>query len=143
MTDLILSKIYVKFYLCQIISSKSLLNQNDSIVTESIKDPKYLKKLFLFNNKIFSKVEIMGKIIGRSIKDQRLILYIDDCTGVIESVVWRNQNETFYQLAEKALQSGLFVRINGNVDYFNSKYSINLDNYGKIKLIEFILRGHQ
>ena len=102
MADLIFSKIYVKFYLFQILNSKSLSNLEDKH-TLSVKEPKYLKKLFLFKDKIFSKVEIMGKIIGRNLKEQRLIIYIDDSTGVIEAVVWRNQNETFYQSAEKAL----------------------------------------
>ena len=151
-----LSKVYVKFYICQIISSVSYpiwrqgqleylklienielstTNNNSKSYNEITESPfdKHSKHLFVYNEKIYSKVEILGIIVmikNHPLKDSaRKILYIDDHTGVIQCIVWKNKIENFYNKSQTELSTGTFIRILGQVDYFASIFEINVDRY--------------
>jgi hypothetical protein len=158
MDDLdVLSRVYVKFYICQIISSVSYpiwrqgqleylkLIENIESSTTSNNNPKssneitespfdkHSRHLFVYNEKIYSKVEILGIIV--MIKNHpltesaRKILYIDDTTGVIQCIVWKNKTQNFYTKSQTELSTGTFIRILGQVDYFASIFEINVDRY--------------
>ena len=161
----IFAKVYVKFYICQILSSVSYpmwrQKQNEYIklieqvnskpqseeqeqqqqtqIQDYINDSnnKYIKRLFVYKEKIFSKVEILGMIVmveNHSYSQNetaRKILYIDDTTGVIQCVLWKNKIDSFNtnnNLSEHIL-TGCFIRILGQVDYFANRFEINVERY--------------
>lgn len=64
-------------------------------------DDKY-KKYFLYKNKIFSKVEVIGivieiKTIGHENKNYRHIIFLDDTTSMIQCICWNNKNKIVFE----------------------------------------------
>lgn len=125
--DFIFAKVYAKFYICQINSSNSYYNHllqkkevNDlDLLFDDIDEinPENLnfdenqnnseinvlfKKFFYFKNVIFSKVEIMGLIVSmksfeKNENKEKLYLTIDDSTGRIQCICWKNKNPFIYE----------------------------------------------
>ena len=153
----ILAKVYVKLYICQLFASVSYplwkqgQNEYNQIIqaalssTESeaqnlpekeieektktsYEEDKYLKRLFVYQGKIFSKIEIMGIVTQIQSHSQggtaRKILYLDDTTGVIQCIIWKNKVQNFYEKTEQELSIGSYIRILGQVDYFANKFVI-------------------
>jgi DNA/RNA endonuclease YhcR with UshA esterase domain len=179
----ILTKVYCKFYICQINSSVSfptyikvqqleekLINsfqeENNGIEIKDLMDiedsnknvitndfitnsnnEKYFRKFFAYNGKIYSKVEIMGLVVqSKTIlqgERERRILYIDDTTGVIQCILWKNKMENIYYKSEGEINTGTFMRILGQVDYFSGKFEINIENYQIITNYEIEKFFHQ
>lgn len=66
---------------------------------------KFPKKLFVFKNKIFSRVEIQGLIVqiqARGLGDNlRKIIYLDDTTGIIQVIIWNNKMSNIFNQIDK------------------------------------------
>ena len=152
----ILAKIYVKFYICQINSAVSFpiwlevqkkrnnLIEKEMLQKEDLMDiddepkgemnEKYIRKLFVIGTKIYSKVEIMGIVIEiktfhQEGERERKIILIDDTTGVIQCILWKNKMETIYNNSESEIIPGTYLRILGQNDYFFNKFEINIERY--------------
>lgn len=110
-------------------------NQKKKTYTEEEK--KLLKKLFVYENKIFSRVEIMGLIIqinslSQSEGSARKIITIDDTTGVIQCILWKNKVEKYYNDIDKELSVGQYIDIVGQIDYFANKFEIIVEKFRKV-----------
>ena len=152
----ILAKVYVKLYICQINSAVSFPTwlevqkiRNNLILTEMLQkedsmdiddepkgemNEKYIRKLFVIGTKIYSKVEIMGIVIEiktfhQEGERERKIILIDDTTGVIQCILWKNKMENIYNNSDKEIVPGTFLRILGQNDYFFNKFEINIERY--------------
>ena len=152
----ILAKIYVKFYICQINSAvsfptwlevqkmrnniieKMMLQKDDLMeIDDEVKgemNEKYIRKLFVIGTKIYSKVEIMGIVIEiktfhQEGERERKIILIDDTTGVIQCILWKNKMENIYNNSENEIVPGTFLRILGQNDFFFNKFEINIERY--------------
>ena len=153
----ILAKIYVKFYICQINSAVSFpiwfevqKKRNNIIEKEMLQkeedlmeiddepkgemNEKYIRKLFVIGTKTYSKVEIMGIVIEiktfhQEGERERKIILIDDTTGVIQCILWKNKMENIYNNSDKEIVPGTFLRILGQNDYFFNKFEINIERY--------------
>ena len=152
----ILAKVYVKLYICQINSAVSFPTwlevqkiRNNLILTEMLQkedsmdiddepkgemNEKYIRKLFVIGTKIYSKVEIMGIVIEiktfhQEGERERKIILIDDTTGVIQCILWKNKMETIYNNSESEIIPGTYLRILGQNDYFFNKFEINIERY--------------
>ena len=163
-----LAKVYVKFYLVQINSSLSyydhLKRENDIAAIEKILDFddtdqvfndnnqesnevdfKY-KKFFLFKNKIFSKVEVMGLVveakgIGVEHKQLRYIIYLDDGSSLIQCICWNNKNPSVYNEIKAHVKSGDYILIFGYVDNYHG-FEILIDNFKKVSSSKEELNFH-
>lgn len=162
----ILAKVYVKLYICQLFASVSyplwkqgqneynqiiqaalssteseLQNlpekENEEKTKTSYEEDKYLKRLFVYQGKIFSKIEIMGIVTQIQSHSQggtaRKILYLDDTTGVIQCIIWKNKVQNFYEKTEQELSIGSYIRILGQVDYFANKFEVNVERFQILK----------
>ena len=152
----ILAKVYVKLYICQINSAVSFPTwlevqkiRNNLILTEMLQkedsmdiddepkgemNEKYIRKLFVIGTKIYSKVEIMGIVIEiktfhQEGERERKIILIDDTTGVIQCILWKNKMENIYNNSESEIIPGTYLRILGQNDYFFNKFEINIERY--------------
>jgi hypothetical protein len=152
----ILAKVYVKLYICQINSAVSFPTwlevqkiRNNLILTEMLQkedsmdiddepkgemNEKYIRKLFVIGTKIYSRVEIMGIVIEVKTFQQegereRKILLIDDTTGVIQCILWKNKKENIYNNSDNEIIPGTFLRILGQNDFFFKKFEINIERY--------------
>jgi hypothetical protein len=119
--EFILTKIYAKLYISQILNSISYSqfkanqmeienlfndeNQTDSNKIPILEDNSKLKKLLVYKNIIYSNVEIMGLVVEKQIMgdDSKLrhILFIDDGTGIIQAIIWKNFNTTIFDKVDK------------------------------------------
>ena len=120
--DFAFTKIYVKLYISQILSSISYYEmKNNQMEVEKFFDENFnennnqsksktitheemvkYKKLIVYNNIVYSNVEIMGLIVeiqtlGIDENKLRHILYIDDTTGIIQAIIWKNYNSIIYE----------------------------------------------
>ena len=59
----------------------------------------------------------------------RKILFIDDTTGVIQCILWKNKAQSFYDLSEKEISNGTYLRILGQVDFYANKFEINVERF--------------
>ena len=153
----ILAKVYVKLYICQIFASvsypsykqgeleyKKILAEADLGSTQegtqvqtpkesALDEDKYLKRFFVYKGKVFSKLEIMGVVTQIQTHSQtgspRKILFIDDTTGVIQCILWKNKAQSFYDLSEKEISNGTYLRILGQVDFYANKFEINVERF--------------
>jgi hypothetical protein len=60
------------------------------------------RRLFFYNGVYYSKVEIMGLVVetqiwGTSDDKYRYVLYIDDGSGIMQAIVWKNYNKGIYE----------------------------------------------
>jgi hypothetical protein len=126
-----LTKIYTKFYISMILNSISYqdvlknrelienfvdtnpdLNISGSKSSNNITPPKRAhtstnyndakyRRVFMYNNVYYSKVEIMGLVVEMQIwgpdDKVRYLLYVDDGTGVIQAIVWKNYNKAVFE----------------------------------------------
>ncbi len=122
------TKIYVKLYISQILSSISYYEmKNNQMEVEKFFEENFnennkqnyiktitqdeivkYKKLIVYNNIVYSNVEIMGLIVeiqtlGIDENKLRHILYIDDCTGIIQAIIWKNYNSIIYDKVSSLL----------------------------------------
>ena len=129
-----LTKVYTKFYISQILNSISYqeLKSNEDMLAQFIEenidtniqvnnrssysakksnysDSKF-RRLFVYNNVYYSKVELMGTVVEMQTlgyeEKIRYILYLDDGTGIISAIVWKNFNKTIFEKV-----SNLIVKI--------------------------------
>lgn len=67
------------------------------------------RKYFVYKNVVYSKVEIHGLVVeiqnlGYEDKNNlRYVIYIDDTTGVIQAISWKNNSNKVYEKIEKSL----------------------------------------
>lgn len=67
------------------------------------------KRYFVYQDNVYSKVEIQGMVVefntlGYEEKNNcRYIIYIDDTTGVIQAIAWKNKSETIFNKIAKNL----------------------------------------
>lgn len=160
--EFMLAKIYVKFYLFQINSSKSYFDYlkdleeidklfnlegefEENAYEDNQIDVKY-KKFFIFKEKVFSKVEVMGlvietKSIGQDPKQYRYILYLDDGTSLIQCICWNNKNPNVYNNMKQNVKSGNFIIVYGYVDNYHG-FEILVDNFKFISIAKEELNFH-
>lgn len=92
-------------------------NNNNNNTQLKIEDEdekeKYPKKLFVFKNKIFSRVEIQGLIVQIQTRGQgdysRKIIYLDDTTSIIQVIIWKNKMINSYDQIEKVTYSQYII----------------------------------
>jgi hypothetical protein len=67
------------------------------------------RKLFRYGGVYYSKVEIMGLVVEMQTwgpdDKVRYILYIDDGTGLIQTIVWKNYNKGLYEKVQESVVS--------------------------------------
>jgi len=93
------------------IIKKSLGKKYELIENNKDNEAKY-RKLIVYNNLIFSKVEIQGIVIDKRIygniekNNLRIKLLIDDTTGVIEVFIWKSKIEnTFNKIRDEIVKT--------------------------------------
>jgi len=75
---------------------------------QNYESPVY-RKYFVYKNVVYSKVEIQGLVVeiqnlGYEDKNNlRYVIYIDDTTGVIQAISWKNNSNKVYEKIEKSL----------------------------------------
>lgn len=153
----VFSRVYVKFYICQIYASETYTiwkqnqknlekllelpsdneNNPNEIVPVSQETEKYMKRLFVYKKKIFSRVEVMGIVtLVQSHMNgdvSRILLHLDDSTGIILCILWKNKLERIFNVSEEELVPGTFLRVLGQVDFFGKKFEISVERYQIIK----------
>lgn len=83
-------------------NSMSTLNYLSSIES----NPHY-KRYFVYKNIIYSKVEIQGIVVEKRLlgyeekNNLRSLVYVDDTTGVIQAISWKNKNDSVFNKIEK------------------------------------------
>lgn len=86
------------------VTTKNYTSERQSLATIN-EDSRY-KRYFVYEGVVYSKVEIQGMVVEVQIKgtedknNLRYILYIDDTTGVIQTIAWRNKNSNLFQKIE-------------------------------------------
>ena len=67
------------------------------------------RRYFVFKNVVYSKVEIQGLVIEKRAlgyeekNNYRFLIYIDDTSGVIQAIAWKNKNDAIFNTIEKEL----------------------------------------
>ena len=127
-----LSKFTNELLSCSASSSSSDIIDNREHIYKTSNAQNRLKRLFVFNDHVVYKVEVCGIIIMKyKINDkERYSLCIDDSTGVINCLIWKN-NKRFYNKAHDSYQPGVLCKVKGNVTNYNGKFSICV-----IKIVE-------
>jgi hypothetical protein len=75
----------------------------------SLEENPQLKRYFYYKNIIYSKVEIQGLVVEKRVlgyeekNNLRFIIFIDDTTGVMQAISWKNKNDSIYKKIEKEL----------------------------------------
>jgi hypothetical protein len=81
---------------------------------QNYESPVY-RKYFVYKNVVYSKVEIQGLVVeiqnlGYEDKNNlRYVIYIDDTTGVIQAISWKNNSNKVYEKIEKSLVKIRFI----------------------------------
>jgi len=85
---------------------KERINIRDSL--SEYDNPLY-RRYFVYKNVVYSKVEIQGIVIEKRAlgyeekNNYRYLIYIDDTTGVIQAISWKNKNAALFSKIEKDL----------------------------------------
>jgi hypothetical protein len=163
-----LTKVYVKFYISQILNSVSYqtVKSNQEMLVQFIEenedtninisrssntarrettynDSKF-RRLFMFNGVYYSKVEIMGIVVEMQTwgpdDKVRFIMYIDDGSGLISAIVWKNFNKNIFEKVQNSIvifylkkHPGKLIRVIGQVDHFNDSFEIVIENFEIVK----------
>ena len=91
--------------------SKATEKIEKALTLVEIESDTSLKKMFVFKNKIFSKIEVMGLVIdyhfigSEEKENSRAILYLDDSTGIINCLSWKNKSSANYQKISQLVNS--------------------------------------
>lgn len=86
------------------------LKKNFQLIESNNDNELKYKKVFVFNDRAFSKVEIQGIIIdkksyGHDDKNTRLRIIVDDSTGNIEVFAWKGKRENvFHKLRDEVVK---------------------------------------
>ena len=116
------------------------INQYENIDFESNIDDNYMKHIIVYENKFYSKVNILGIIYGfdvssRNSDNKRYILRIDDGTGRILVTFWENSkygkknNNNSTNEIEKVVKSGVKINIFGKITFFNGNIQITGEKF--------------
>lgn len=147
----IFTRTFVKLYIIQINKSiscfdyKNNLNiKNNNVNNTTLKTNEHslniinnnnidndlkLKKLIIYNNKIFSRIEIMGIITFVYIKENYICISIDDSTGIINCIIFNNYfNKDIYESIECKCKLNIVVNVYGTIDIYNNEYQLLIDN---------------
>ena len=96
--------VYCKFLAIQINKSPSLVETSEAFKTKiefkTLPENKH-RRYFVFKEKLFSRVEIMGLVVNTKKKDDRIYFTLDDFTDILQCFVWlSNKNLNIQQLDE-------------------------------------------
>jgi len=92
------------------------------------------KSSIIIENKAFSRVIIMGKVVQIKVKETAKTVYIDDGTGVIQASIWASDDEPALLAAQRqGIQENVYVKCFGGVRRFNNEWSINSYQMAPIK----------
>ena len=115
------------------------INQYENIDFESKIDDNYMKHIIVYENKFYSKVNILGIIYGfdvssRNNDNKRYILRIDDGTGRIMVTFWDNskygkKTNNYVNDLEKVVKSGVKINIFGKITFFNGNIQITGEKF--------------
>ena len=116
------------------------INQYENIDFESNIDDNYMKHIIVYENKFYSKVNILGIIYGFDVSsnrysdNKRYILRVDDGTGRILVTFWENskygkKNNNSTNEIEKVVKSGIKINIFGKITFFNGNIQITGDKF--------------
>ena len=78
-------------------------------------DNPIFRRYFVYKNVVYSKVEIQGLVIEKRAlgyeekNNYRFLIYIDDSSGVIQAIAWKNKNDAIFSKIEKELV--IFINI--------------------------------
>ena len=115
------------------------INQYENIDFERNIDDNYMKHIIVYENKFYSKVNILGIIYGfdissRNSDNKRYILRIDDGTGRILVTFWDNskfgkKTNNVCSEMEKVVKSGVKINIFGKITFFNGNIQITGEKF--------------
>ena len=111
------------------------INQYDNIDFERNADDNYMKHIIVYENKFYSKVNILGIIYGfdissRNDDNKRYILRVDDGTGRIVVTFWeKSKYGKKNNDIEKMLKSGIKINIFGKITFFNGDIQITGEKF--------------
>jgi len=111
------------------------INQYENIDFESKVDDNYMKHIIVYENKFYSKVNILGIIYGFDIsskngENKRYILRVDDGTGRIVVTFWEKSKYGKTNTdKEKMLKSGIKINIFGKITFFNGDIQITGEKF--------------
>ena len=108
------------------------INQYENIDFERNIDDNYMKHIIVYENKFYSKVNILGIIYSfdipsRNNDNKRYILRIDDGTGRISVTFW--DNSKFGKEIEKLVKSGVKINIFGKITFFGGNIQITGEKF--------------
>ena len=91
-----------------------------------LKLPPLTSSAFSLRGRPVSRAEVVGWIVRRDEKNQnsRLMLTLDDATGLLEVLVWERRFEREPTIDWSALQIGTLVRIRGKLSYYAKRVQL-------------------
>ena len=113
------------------------INQYENIDFERIADDNYMKHIIVYEQKFYSRVNILGiiyefDIISKNVGNKRYILKVDDGTGRMVVTFWekskfgkKNSNIEM----EKMVKPGVKINIFGKITFFNGDLQITGEKF--------------
>jgi len=98
------------------IKSEDIYGRNATKENLSQFDAPLYRRYFVYKNVVYSKVEIQGLVIEkRSLgyeekNNYRFLVYIDDSTGVIQGISWKNKSAATFEKVERELVRELYLK---------------------------------
>jgi RPA family protein len=74
--------------------------------------------IYLLNGHSISRVEVLGLVVRRDVKDGRMLFVVDDSTGLLEVLVWEKRFEREQQIEWEVVQLGTLVRVRGRLSCY-------------------------
>lgn len=102
-------------------SKNSFSHKKDNRENLNTYDNPVYRRYFVFKNVVYSKVEIQGIVIEKRAlgyeekNNYRFLIYIDDSTGVIQAIAWKNKNDAIFSKIEKDLVSNSNIYLKFNI----------------------------
>ena len=113
------------------------INQYENIDFERIADDNYMKHIIVYEQKFYSRVNILGivynfDIISKNIGNKRYILKIDDGTGRVDVTFWEKskfgKKNSIIEI-EKMVKPGVKINIFGKITFFNGDIQITGEKF--------------
>ena len=113
------------------------INQYENIDFERNADDNYMKHIIVYEQKFYSRVNILGivcqfDIISKYLGNKRYILKIDDGTGRIVVTFWEKSKfgkKSSNIEMEKMVKSGVKINIFGKITFFNGDIQITGEKF--------------
>ena len=113
------------------------INQYENIDFERNADDNYMKHIIVYEQKFYSRVNILGiiyefDIISKNVGNKRYILKVDDGTGRIVATFWEQSKfgkKNGKIEMEKMVKPGVKINIFGKITFFNGDIQITGEKF--------------